>query len=202
MAKSCQRQIPLSEGTHVRNHQHQMSSDQMETRPTQAEQYLNTTKHNVTEDRMQLSHRVQQEHFNNRLTSWSADVSISYSGRPNQHVDVRPAQRENVLDFSQDRIHMPGVIIKPEPNECSQVGNCNNLDVTVNNFQTSSTQTEWRLSCFEKYECPSLPVSEREVDSIKYEILKLEREHLLLKNKNMELQNKKLFCHKNCMCTQ
>jgi hypothetical protein len=118
--------------------------------------------------------------LHNRPQSWPHDDFSSN--------DIGSSSRlENTVrtyapDFSQDRIYMPGVVIKPEPTDYSD----------VSHTQTTTTQTDWRLSCNKEYIHPSLPVSGDDIAVVKYEILQLERSHLLLKNENMELQNAKL----------
>lgn len=108
------------------------------------------------------------------------------------HSDIVSQPKTNIPDFRQDRVYMPGTVIKPEPSEYHQSEDYTHVSLNDRHLHTTATQTDWKLSSTNKYECPSLTVTDNDTTAVKFEILKLEREHLILKNQNMELQNIKL----------
>lgn len=127
------------------------------------------------------------------------------SSHEQEYERVEQNSSQNATNFNEERIYMPGVIIKPEPteqytrhersSETDSSVNCNNTGQRWSNIpyrQSATVQTDWSLSTGQEYQCPSANVTEAEIMTRKYEILKLEKEHLRLKNENMELQNAKL----------
>ncbi|XP_063431096.1 uncharacterized protein LOC134713736 [Mytilus trossulus] len=142
---------------------------------------------------------IENEMSTSQITSWPLAEYSSTKLRQNsgEHGEstFQNSSKDNVLDFSQDRIFMPGVVIKPEPNNFQQMVNVRDTDSSVRRIpelRSTAIQTEWKLSDVEDYVCPSLSFSERDISAIKFEILNLEKTNLLLKNENMELQNDKL----------
>lgn len=161
------------------NNSELQSSVHQPQRTTETE-WMDTQNHAPTSVGNTRQPGVMADVLHNRPQSWPHDdFSLSDIGSCSRSENT---VRTYAPDFSQDRIYMPGVVIKPEPTDYSD----------VRHTHTTTTQTDWRLSCNKEYIHPSLPVSDDDIAVVKYEILQLERSHLLLKNENMELQNAKL----------
>ncbi|XP_052099982.1 uncharacterized protein LOC127734245 [Mytilus californianus] len=144
----------------------------------------------------QHSVNIENEMSTSQIASWPlAEYSSDQVRQNTGESNILNSSKDHVLDFSQDRIYLPGVVIKPEPNNFQQMANVKDTVSSVRRipeFQSTAIQTDWKLSGVGDYVCPSLSVSERDISAIKFEILNLEKANLLLKNENMELQNAKL----------
>lgn len=183
-------QLSFSESNVIPNH-HLGNNNEL-NRPTgrlnTVEPILPVQKHH--------SVNIENEMSTSQITSWPLSEYSSTKLRQNSgESTIQNSSKDNVLDFSQDRIYLPGVVIKPEPNNFQPMVNVRDTESSVRRipeFQSTAVQTDWKLSGVGDYVCPSLSVSERDISAIKFEILNLEKTNLLLKNENMELQNAKL----------
>lgn len=149
------------------------------------------------------------QHYTDRPLPPHADNSVQYRPRSHEQDFERAEQNSSRQSTSlyEDRIYLPGVIIKPEPldhyssrersSDVTSHGNYGGIGQRWSNngnnrHKNTAIQTEWSLSSRREYDCPPATVTEHEFMAKKYEILKLEEEQLRLKNENMVLQNAKL----------